>query len=218
MIISTCWAKALTAIDKLSIIWKSDLSYEIKQDFCQAMTGVSTTVWMHQTHGEKVRWKLHKNVCCCFEQILETTKTPNNSCTATYLPFYKTIQVRWTRHVHNWKSKNKLISDVLLCALSHGHTSVGWPARTYFHQFCADTRCSLNDLPRAGDNRDGWSKREKVKEIHDFSVTWWCNICIYTGTNLIFICFLFLFLSGSVFFILATMGYPNCFYLENWCF
>ena len=37
---------------------------------------VSTTVWMHhlysnETHGEKVTWELHKNVMCCFEQILE---------------------------------------------------------------------------------------------------------------------------------------------------
>ena len=44
----------------------------------------------------------------------------------------KTIQVRWTRHVgHCWRSKGKLISDVLLWTPSHGQVKVERPARTY---------------------------------------------------------------------------------------
>ena len=59
------------------MIWKSDLSDKIKQDFFQAVT-VFITVWMHymnanKTHGEKARWELHKNVMCCFPQILCST-------------------------------------------------------------------------------------------------------------------------------------------------
>ena len=49
-------------------------------------------------------------------------------------------------------------------------TSVGWPARTYLHQLCADTGCSLEDLLGAMDDRDRWRERERererVREIH----------------------------------------------------
>ena len=37
---------------------------------------ISTTVWLHhldsdKTLREKVRWELHKDAACCFEEILE---------------------------------------------------------------------------------------------------------------------------------------------------
>ena len=41
-------------------------------------------------------------------------------------PISKTIQVRQTRHIeHCRRSKNKLISDVLIWTPTHGHTSLG---------------------------------------------------------------------------------------------
>ena len=47
-------------------------------------------------------------------------------------PITKTIQVRRTRHVgHSWRSRDELISDVLLWTPSHGQAKVGRPARTY---------------------------------------------------------------------------------------
>ena len=52
-----------------------------------------------------------------------------------------------------------------------GRAIVDPPARTYLLKHCADTRCSLEDLPGAMNNRDGWS--ERVREIHTVSATWW---------------------------------------------
>ena len=44
----------------------------------------------------------------------------------------KTIQVRRTRHAgHCWRSRDELISDVLLWTLSYGRAKSGRPARTY---------------------------------------------------------------------------------------
>ena len=84
----------------------------------------------------------------------------------------KTINVRWTRHSgYCWRSKDKLISDILLWTLSHGWAKAGWPARTYIQQLCANTECRLEDLPGAMDNRDGWW--ERVREICAGSTTWW---------------------------------------------
>ena len=49
-------------------------------------------------------------------------------------PITKTIKVRRTRHAgHCWRSKDKLISDVLLWNPSHGRAKTGRPARTYIH-------------------------------------------------------------------------------------
>ena len=84
----------------------------------------------------------------------------------------KIINVRWTRHAERcWRSKGKLISDVLLWTPSHGRTKAGRPARTYIQQLCADRRCSSEDLPEAMDDREGW--REKVRDIRADGATWW---------------------------------------------
>ena len=82
-------------------------------------------------------------------------------------PITKTIQVRWTRHAgHCLISK-----DELLWTLSPGRAKATRPAGTYIHQLYADTGCSLEDLPGAMDDRDGW--QERVREILAGSVTWW---------------------------------------------
>ena len=68
--------KTLTAINKLSIIWKSDLSDKIKRDFFQAAV-VSIPLYRlyhinaDKAYREKVRRELHKNATSYIEQILE---------------------------------------------------------------------------------------------------------------------------------------------------
>ena len=75
--IDTRLTKAWTAIDKLSIIWKSDLTDKMKL-FFPGSGRVDTAIWMHyldanKTAGEKARWQLHKNVASNIEQVLEAT-------------------------------------------------------------------------------------------------------------------------------------------------
>ena len=68
----------------------------------------------------------------------------------------KTIQVRRSRHAgHCWRSRDELISDVLLCTPTYGQAKAGWPARTYIQQLCEDTGCSPEDLPEARIGRSG---------------------------------------------------------------
>ena len=45
--IDTRLTKAWTAIDRLSIIWKSNLSDKMKRSFFQAAANVDTAIWMH---------------------------------------------------------------------------------------------------------------------------------------------------------------------------
>ena len=86
-------------------------------------------------------------------------------------PISKTIQVRQTRHGgHCWRSRDKLISDVLLWNPTHGRAKAGRPARTYIQQLCEDTGCCPEDLPRAMNDREKW--RERVRDIRATSTTW----------------------------------------------
>ena len=82
-------------------------------------------------------------------------------------PITKTIQIKWTTHMGHIR-KDKIIRDVLLWTPSIGQVKVGWPARNYQQQLCANIGCSLEDLPGEMDDRD-----EKAREICVSSMTWW---------------------------------------------
>ena len=113
-------------------------------------------------------------------------------------PITKTIQVRRTRHAgHCWRSKDELISDVLLWTPTHGCARVGRPARTYIQQLCEDTGCNPEDLPEAMNDREKW--RETVRDIRAGGATWWwwwiqiqfIKMCQYSATMSFWILFIF---------------------------
>ena len=87
-------------------------------------------------------------------------------------PITKTIQVRRTRHAgHCWRSRDELISDVLLWTPTYGRAKAGRTARTYIQQLCEDTECSPEDLPEVMNDREKW--RERVRDIRASGTTWW---------------------------------------------
>ena len=82
----------------------------------------------------------------------------------------KTIQVRQTRFAgYCWRSRDELISDVLLWTPTYGQAKAGRPARTYIQQLCEDTRCSPEDLPEAMNDREKW--RERVRDLMSFHMS-----------------------------------------------
>ena len=84
----------------------------------------------------------------------------------------KTIQVIRIRYEgHCWRSKDELISDILLWNSSHGRAKARRLTRTCIQQLCVDAACSLENLLEAMDGRNGW--RERVREIRAGSATWW---------------------------------------------
>ena len=87
-------------------------------------------------------------------------------------PITKTIQARRTRHAgHCWRSKDELISDVLLWTPACGRTKAGRPALTYIQQLCEDMVCSPKDLLEAMNDWEKW--RERVRDIRASGTTWW---------------------------------------------
>ena len=88
------------------------------------------------------------------------------------LPPRKTIKVKRTRHAgHCWRSRDELISDVLLWTPSLKRAKARRLARTYTQQLCADSGCNPEDLLEAIGDREGW--REKDMDICVDRVTWW---------------------------------------------
>ena len=84
----------------------------------------------------------------------------------------KTTQARRTRHAgHCRRSKDELISDVLLWTPAYGRAKAGRPARIYIQQLSEDTGCSPEDLPEAMNDREKW--RERIRDICASGTTWW---------------------------------------------
>ena len=117
--IDTRLTKTWTAVDRLSIIWKSDLTDKMKCSFFQAAVVsillYGCTTWMLT---KRLKKKQDGNYTRMLRAILKKSwgQHPIRHQLYGHLPpVTKTIQVRWTRNAgHCWRSKDELISDVFL--------------------------------------------------------------------------------------------------------
>ena len=169
--IDTRLAKAWTAINRLSVIWKSDLTDKMKRSFFQAVV-VSIllyrcTTW---TLTKRLEKKLDGNYTRMLRAILH--KSWRQHPTRHLPPITKTIQVRRTRHAgHFWRNRDELVSDVLQWTPTYGRAKAGRPARTYIQQLREDTGCGPEDLPEPMNDREKW--RVRVRDICASGTTWW---------------------------------------------
>ena len=121
--------KAWMAIDRLSVIWKSDLTDKMKRSFFQAAVVsillYGCTTW---TLTKRLEKKLDGNYTRMLRAILNKSwrQHPTRHQLYGHLPpITKTIQVRRTRHAgHCWRSKDELISDVLLWTPRYGQANI----------------------------------------------------------------------------------------------
>ena len=102
--IETRLTKVWTAINRLSIIWKSDLTDKTKRSFFQAAV---TSILLYGC----TTWRQHHKRHQLYGHLP---------------PITKTFQVRRARNAgHCWRSRDELISDVLLWTPTHGHAKAG---------------------------------------------------------------------------------------------
>ena len=164
--VDTRLTKAWTAINCLSVIWKSDLTDKMKRSFFQAVVLsillYGCTTWTLTKWMEK---KLDGNYRRMLRAILNKSwrQHPTKQQLYGHLPLItKTINVRWTRHEgHCWRSRDELISDVLLLTPAHGRAKTGRPVQTYIQQLYEDTRCSPEELPEAMKDREQWRESDR---------------------------------------------------------
>ena len=157
--IDTRLTKAWTAIDRLSIIWKSNLTDKMKHSFFQAAVVsillYGCTTW---TLNKRLEKKLDRNYTRMLRAIFNKSWQQHPTRHQLYghqPPITKTIQARRTRHPgHCWRSKDELVSDGLLWTPACGQSKAGRPAQTYIQQLCGDTGCNPEDLPWAMNDRE----------------------------------------------------------------
>ena len=115
--INTRLTKTWTAINKQSVLWKSDLTDKMKRSFFQApvvsILLYGCTTWTQTKRMEK---KLDGNYKRMLRAILNKSWRQHPTKPQLYghlPPITKTIKVRRTRHAwHCWRSRDELISDV----------------------------------------------------------------------------------------------------------
>ena len=215
--IDTRLTKAWTAINRLSIIWKSDLTDKMKRSFFQAAVAsillYGCTTW---TLTKRLEKKLDGNYTRMLRAILNKSwwQHPTRHQLYGHLPpITKTIQVRRTRHVgYCWRSRDELISDVLLWTPTHGCTKAGWPAWTYIQQLCEDTGCCPEDLPRAMNDWEEWW--ERVRDICATSMTWWWWLFSMYQNKCITIYFIHIMFNFFFFFFFKVLS--EIYYVPHW--
>ena len=155
-----------TTIDRFSIMWKSELCDKTKWYLSKIVVLLvlqyGCTIWTLTKILKKEPVGKYKQCCVLFRNVTD----------AAPVRHLISFRVRWIAHIELCcRRKDKLISNVYLWSSTHGHTSYEWPAKTSICQFCADTRWSLEDLPRARDNSDGWWESERVREFRAITNT-----------------------------------------------
>ena len=160
--ISTLDGTPLKLVDKFTYLGSSVSSTEKDIDIrlTKAVSSIllyGCTTW---TLTKRLEKKLDGNYTRMLRAILNKSwrQHPTRHQLYGHLPpITKTIQVRRTRLAgHCWRSRDELISDVLLWTPTYGRAKAGRPARTYIQQLREDTGCSSEDLPEAMNDREKW--------------------------------------------------------------
>ena len=144
-------------------------SYSSKYFILNMYLYYGCTTW---TLTKRVEKKLDGNYTRMLRAILNKSWRPHPTRHQLYghfPPITKTIQVRRTRHAgHCWRSKDELVSGVILWTPTYDQAKAGRPARTYIQQLCKDTGCNSEDLRwMIGRSGERWSRISVLATRHD---------------------------------------------------
>ena len=156
--------KAWSALDRLRTIWKSTLAEQIKKSFFRAVVEsvllYGSSSW---TPTKRLERKLNGTYTCMLCAILNIHWSAHPSKERLYgnlVQITSVIKERRTRFAgHCYRSKDEVVSDLILWTPKHGKAKVGRPSKTYTKQLTEDDDCQLEDLPRAMEDRQYWRGR-----------------------------------------------------------
>ena len=156
--IDTLLAKSWAVTERLSIIWKSDLTDKMKHSFFQAAV-LSILLYRYATWTltkrieKKLDGNYNKNAAGNIEQVLEIIPPQSSSCTATDHPSWKLSKLD---EPDMWNTAgDELISDVLLWTPLHSRPKAGRPPRTNIHHVSVDMEPAGSDGRYRGVAREG---------------------------------------------------------------
>ena len=159
--------KAWGALNKLKQVWKSNLPDNLKRNFFRAVVEsvlvYGSSTWTLTKHLEKKLDGTYTRMLRAALNISWKQHPTNTELYGKIPPLSNSIQERRMRFAgHCWRSKNEIVSDVLLWQPKHGKTSRGRPVRTFIDQLRDDSGCSIHDLPAAMSERKGWQARVRT--------------------------------------------------------
>ena len=164
--INTRIAKAWAALNSMIILWKSNLSENLKRSFFRAAVEsvlvYGATTWTLTATLEK---RLDGAYTRMLRAALNKSWKDRISNKDLYLEIPRisaSIRKQRLRFAgHCWRSKDELASDVLLWQPTHSKRPRGRPAKTYIDQLLEDTGCNIDEIPTAMNDRKGWMERVK---------------------------------------------------------
>ena len=157
-------AKAWSAVNKLTTIWKSNLSENLKRNFFRATTGsvllYDSTTW---TLTKRLEMKLDGAFTRMLRAALNVSwrEHPTNKRLYGNIPKITTIirEQRTRLAGHSYRNKEELASDLILWQPKHGHRGRGRPNKTFVDQLSSDTGCLPEHLATAMSDRQRWKER-----------------------------------------------------------
>ena len=131
-----CDTAIQTVYNEFGFYWVAQVGYNIRSVFKWSCHRVDTSMWIHIWILTKcMEKKLDSNYISMLLAVLNKSwrEHPRKQLLNGHQPpMTKSIKVRRTRHAgHYRRSKDELISDILLWTTSHGRSKFVRPARTY---------------------------------------------------------------------------------------
>ena len=156
--INTWLTKAWIAIDRLSFIWKSDLSDKIKRSFFSKQRPCQYCCMDAPYGGWLSVWReilmVNARKCRKLNWTSSGGSIPQSSiCTDTYYPTRKPSKL-YEQDTKDTAGEVGRAHKRCTSVDPFTRARVGRPGNTYLQQLCTDTGCSMKDLPKAMDDRD----------------------------------------------------------------
>ena len=171
---------AWTAIDRLSIIWKSNLTNKMKRSFFKAavvsILQYGCTTWTLTIRLEK---KLDGNYTKMLNKSWQ--QHPTRHQLYGHLPLItKTIQAKRTIHAgHCWRNKGELISDVLRWTPAYGQAKQDDQLEHTYSSYVRIRDIALTTSQRLWIIRRS-GERESVISVLAGTTWWWWLLLFYS--------------------------------------
>ena len=157
---------------QLSIVYPSDLTNKMKCSFFRAVIVsillYECTTW---TETKRIEKKIDGHYTRMLRVILNKSWRQHHTKQQLYghvPPITKTIQIRRTRHAgHRWRSRDKLIRDVLLWTPSHGQAKDDQPESTY------SSSVLIRDVALKTGRKQSMRGRGGERESQGYPCWWW---------------------------------------------
>ena len=159
--------KAWTALDILRMIWKSTLPDGMKRQFFRAVVEsvlvYGSSTWTLTKRLEKLLDGSYTRMLCTVLNISWKEHLTRQRLYGTLPTLSSTIRERRLRFAgHCGRTKEELVSSVLLWTPKHGYTKVGRPSKTYIQLLAQDASCETEELKSLMQDRDQWRERVRL--------------------------------------------------------